>query len=187
VQEKGKAEEANITTDINIRNKCFYFDRDCNSHMTPYGGGLLDYTKCSRFVKSSSQESMAIVVKGYVILDCVLRDESVSSFLVCDVLHVPKLGNPIIFWRNLRTKGYSEFGEWYYISTNHGKKVIFEPVFDGKLYKIPEISHSAHIPYNICHHALRHLASSLIDQRVKLYSDANIPAKPKDNICGSCL
>jgi len=35
-EEKEKAEEANITTDNKVRNKFFYIDTACTSHMTPY-------------------------------------------------------------------------------------------------------------------------------------------------------
>jgi hypothetical protein len=155
--------------------------------MTPYAGCLLNYAKCSGFVKSSSQESMEMEGKGDVIMECVLRDGSVSSFRVCDVLHIPKLGHPLISWRKLRTKGYTELGEGDFISINKGTKVIFEAVFDGNLFKIPEISHSAHITYDFWHQALAHLAPSSMDKELKLYSDAEIPAKPKDYVCSSCV
>ena len=184
---EAKDEEANVTTETKVRTKSFYFDTACTSHMTPYAGRLLNYTKCSRFVKSSSQESMEIEGKGTVIMECVLRDGSVSSFRVCDVLHVPKLGHPLILWRKLRTKGYTEFGEGDFISINKGTKVMFEAVFDGNLFKIPEISQSAHITYDFWHRALGHLAPSSIDKALKIYSDADIPAKPKDFICSSCI
>jgi len=98
---KEKDEEANVTTEIKVRNKSFYFDTACTSHMTPYAGRLLTYRKCSGFVKSSSQDSMEIVGKGDVIMECVLKNGSVSSFRVWDVLHVPKLGHPLISWRKL--------------------------------------------------------------------------------------
>jgi len=62
-----------------------------------------------------------------------------------------------------------------------------EAVFDGNLCKIPEISHSAHITYDFWHQALEHLAPSSMDQGPKLYSDADIPAKPNDFICTSCV
>jgi hypothetical protein len=155
--------------------------------MTPYSGRLLNYTKCSGFVKSSSQESMEIEGKGDVIMECVLRDGSVSSFRVCDVLHVPKLGHPLISWRKLSTKGYTEFGEGDFISINKGTKVMFEAVFDGNLCKIPEISQSAHVTYGFWHQALGHLAPSTMDKALQLYSDADIPAKPKDVICTACV
>jgi len=64
---------------------------------------------------------------------------------------------------------------------------MFEAVFDGNLSKIPEILHSAHITYDFWHQALRHLAPSLMDKAPKLYSDADIPGKPKDFICFSCV
>jgi len=35
-EEKHKAEEANVTTEQKARNKSFYFDTACTSHMTPY-------------------------------------------------------------------------------------------------------------------------------------------------------
>jgi len=186
-KEKEKDEEANVTTAIKVRTKSFHFDTACTSHMTPYAGCLLNYSECSGFVKSSSQESMEIEGKGDVIMECVLRDGSVSSFRVCDVLHVPKLGHPLISWRKLRTKGYIEFGEGDFISINKGTKVMFEAVFDGNLFKIPEITHSAHITYGFWHQALRHLTPSSMDKASRLYSDADIPAKPKDFICSSCV
>jgi hypothetical protein len=130
---------------------------------------------------------MEIEGKGDVIMECVLRDGSVSSFRVCDVLYVPKLGHPLISWRKLRTKGYIEFGEGDFISINKGTKVMFEAVFDGNLFKIPEISYSAHITYGFCHQALGHLPPSSMDKALRLYSDADIPAKPKDFICSSCV
>ena len=38
-EEKEKAEEANVTTEEQkVRNKSFYFDTACTSHMTPYAG-----------------------------------------------------------------------------------------------------------------------------------------------------
>jgi len=88
-KEKETDEEANVTTEIKVRNKSFYFDMACTSHMTPYAGCLLNYTKCSGFVKSSSQENMEIVCKGDLIKECFLTDGLVSSFLVCDILQIP--------------------------------------------------------------------------------------------------
>jgi len=130
---------------------------------------------------------MEIVSKGDVIMECVLRDGSVSSFRVCDVLHVSKSGQPLISWRKLRTKGYSEFGEGDYISINEGKKVMFEAVFDGNLFKIPDILHSALMTYNFWNQALGQLAPSSMDKALQLFSDANIPAKPKDFVCDFCV
>jgi len=180
-EEKEKAEEANVTTEEQkVRNKSFYFDTACTSHMTPYAGHLLNYSVCGGFVKSSSQKSMEIVGKGDVVMDCVLRDGSVSSFCVRGVLHVPDLAHPLISWRKLREKGYTEFGEGDYISINKGTKVVFEAVFDGNLFKISETSHWAHITYDFCHQALGHLAPSTMDKSLQLYSDANIPAKPSN-------
>jgi len=186
-KEKEKDEEATITMETKERNKSFYFDTACTSHMTPYVGHLLNYSKCSGFEKSSSQESMEIVGKGDVIMECVLGDESVSSFRVCDVLHVPKLGHFLISWRKLRTKGYSEFGEGNFISINKGTKHMFEAVFDGNLFKIPEVSQSAHITYDFWHQPLGHLVPSSMDQALKLYSNADTPAKQKHFICSPCV
>jgi len=187
-EEKDKAEEANITSeDLKVRNKFFYFKTACTSHMTPYAGRLLNYSVCGGFVKSSSQKSLEIVGKGGVVMDCVLRDGSVSSFCVRGVLHVPTLAHPLISWRKLREKGYTEFGEGDYISFNKGTKVVFEAVFDGNLFKIPEILHSAHITYDFWHQALGHQAPSTMDKSLQLYSDADIPARPTNYICSSCV
>jgi len=155
--------------------------------MTSYAGCLLNYTKCSGFVKSSSQESMEIVGKGEVIMECVLRDRSVSSVCVCDVLHVPKLWHPLISWRKVRTKGYTEFGEGDHISINKVKKFMFDAVFDGNSFKIPEVSQLAHITYDFWHQAVGHHAPSSMNKAIQLYSDADIPAKPKDFICLSSV
>jgi len=130
---------------------------------------------------------MEIVGMGDVIMECFLRDGLVSFFCVYGVLHVPKLRHPRISWRKLRTKGYSEFGEGDFISINKGTKVMFEAVFNGNLCKVPEISQSAHITYDFWHQALGHLASFPMDKAQQLYSDANIPAKPKHFICSSCV
>jgi len=187
-EEKDKAEEANITSeDHKVRNKSFYFDTACTSHMTPYAGRLPNYSVCGGFVKSSSQMGMEIVSKGDVVMDCVLRDGSVSSFCVRGVLHVPDLAHPLISWRKLREKGYTEFGEGDYISINKGTKVVFEAVFDGNLFKIPETAHSAHITYDFWHQALGHLAPSTMDKSLQLYSDADIPARPTNYVCSSCV
>jgi hypothetical protein len=59
---------------------------------------------------------------------------------------------------------------------------MFEAVFDGNLFKIPEISHLAHITYDFWHQALKHLPASWMDTALKLYSNAHIPAKPNDFI-----
>jgi hypothetical protein len=138
-------------------------------------------------VKYSAQESTEIVGNGDVIMECVLTNRLVSSFHVCTVLHVPRLGHTVISWRKLRTNGYSEFGEGDYISINKEKKVFFEAVFDRNLFKIPEISHSAYITYTFWHQALGHVAPSSMDKAVQLYSNANIPAEPTDFLCDSCV
>jgi len=102
--------------------------------------------------------------QGDLILDCVLRDGSVSSFRVLNVFHLPTLAHPLISWWKLREKGYTELDEGDYISINKGTKVVFEAVCDRNLYKIPEISHSARITYDVCQQAFGHLAPSTIDK-----------------------
>jgi len=187
-KEKDKTEEANVTTeDQKVRNKSFYFDTACTSHMTPFAGRLLNYSVCGGFVKSSSQKSLEIVGRGDVVMDCVLRDRSVSSFCVRGVLPVPDLAHPLISWRKLQEKGYTEFGEGDYISINKGTKVIFEAVFDGSLFQIPEISHSAHITYDFWHQALGNPAPSTMDKSLQLYSDADIPARLLNYVCSCCI
>ena len=102
-------------------------------------------------------------------------------------MHVPDLAHPLISWRKLREKEYTEFGEWDYISINKGTKVVFEAVFDGNLFKIPERTHSAHITYDFWHQALVHLAPSTMDKAIHLYSDAEIPERPMNYIHSSCI
>jgi len=95
-QEKKEKEEK-----VKVKNKSFYFDRACTSRMTPYAGRHLNHSKHSGFVKSTSQKSMRIVGKGDVMMDSVLRNGSVSSFLVRHALHIPDLAHPLISWREL--------------------------------------------------------------------------------------
>ena len=185
-QQKGN-EEANITMESKIRNKSFYFNTVCTAHLTLYAEYLLNNTKCSEIVKASLQESMEISGNGDVIMECVRNDGSVSSFCILDVLHVPMMGQPVISWRKLRTKEYTEFEEGDYISINEGTKVMFKAVLDRNLCKIPEISHSANIIYDFWHKALGHVAPLSMDNALKLYSDADIAAKPNDFICDSCV
>jgi len=130
---------------------------------------------------------METVGQGDVVMDCVVRDGSVSSFCVRGVLHVPDLAHPLISWRKLREKGYTEFGEGDYISIDKGTKVVFEAVFDGNLFKIPEIPHSARITHDFWHQALGHLAPSTMDKSLQLNSNADIPARPTNYICSSCI
>jgi len=130
---------------------------------------------------------MEIVSKGDVVMDCVLRNGSVSSFCVHGVLHVPDLVHPLISWRKLWEKGYTEFGEGDYISINKWTKVVFKAVFERNLFKIPEIAHSAQIAYDFWHQALGHLAPSTMDKLLQLYSDADIPKWPTNYIFSSCV
>jgi len=93
---KAKAEEANVTTEVKVRNKFFYFDTACISHISPGAERLLNYLKRSGFVKSSSQMSVEILGKGDVILDCILGDRSGSSFGVQDVWRIPDVAHSLI-------------------------------------------------------------------------------------------
>jgi len=173
-EEKDKKEEANVTTEEKVKSNSFYIDTACTLHMNRCAERLLNYSNCSGFVKSSSQKSREIVGKGDMRMNCVLRDGSVSSFYVRGVLHVPDLAHPLISWRKLREKGYTEFGEGDYISINKGIKVVFEAAFDGNLFKLPETLHSAHIAYDFWHQALADRAPSTMDTSRQLYSNADL-------------
>ena len=185
MEEKEKAEEANVTTEEQtVWNKSFYFDTACTLHMTPFAERLLNYSVCGGFVQSSSQQS--IFGRGDVLMDCVLRDGSVFSFCIRGVLQFPGLAHLLISWRKLREKGYTEFGEGDYISINKGTKVVFEAVFDRNLFKIAEISQSAHNTDDFWDQALRHLAPSTMDKSLQMYSDADIAVRPANYVCPSC-
>ena len=81
--EKDLSEEANSTTDEQkVKNNSFYFDTACTSHMATCAVHLLKYWVCGGFVKSSSPKSMEIASKGDVMMDCLLRDGSISSVCV---------------------------------------------------------------------------------------------------------
>jgi len=69
---------------------------------------------------------MELVGTGNGIMESVLTDGLVSSFHVCDVLDIPKLGHALICWRKSRTKEYTAFGEGDFISINKGTKVVFK-------------------------------------------------------------
>jgi len=125
--------------------------------------------------------------KGEVIMGCVLRNGSVITLRVLNVLHVPDLAHPLISWTKLWEQGYWEFGEGDYNSINKGTKVVFEAVFDGNLFKLPEISHSVDISFDFWRQALEHLAPSKMDKALQLYSDTKIPKRPMNQSCHTCV
>ena len=53
---------------------------------------------------------MEIKGKGSVLLDCALRDGSVSSVRLNDILFVLKLDRPLISWSKLSKLGYTLSG-----------------------------------------------------------------------------
>jgi hypothetical protein len=61
-----------------------------------------------------------------------------------------------------------------------GNKIMFEAKFDGQLFKIPEVKHSAYATYEFWHQALGH-----VNINPKLY-DTELPAKPESFHCDSC-
>jgi hypothetical protein len=76
--------------DTKVRNKSFDFDKVCTLHITTYAGCLLYHIERSEYAKSSIQKTIETVAKCVLIMEGFLNDGSVSSFGVCDVLHVYK-------------------------------------------------------------------------------------------------
>jgi hypothetical protein len=100
-----KKEEANVTTENQqVRTKSFYFDTVCTSHMTPFPERFQNFKTCFGLVESSSKQQMEIKGKGDIVMDCVLRNGSVCTFRIHDVLYVPQLGKALISWRKLRNQ-----------------------------------------------------------------------------------
>ncbi len=194
-EEKGKGkddkkdvkEEAHATTgNKDVSNHPFYLDTACTSHMIPFIDRIEHFKVRSGFVRSSSNQLMKIKGEGYVVMDTVLRDGTVSSFRVF-VLYVPDLPHPLISWRKLAATGYSMFATGEYIRVFKGNKTFIEAVYDGTLFKIPEVNDSAFLTYDFWHKALGHLAPSSIEKARPSYLDANvIPQPPKDFHCEDC-
>jgi hypothetical protein len=92
-----KKEEVNVTVETpQVGSKSFYFDTVYTSHMTPYPERLQIYTTCSGLVESSSKQQMEIKGKGDIVVDCTLKDGSISTFRILDILLVPCLGKDLI-------------------------------------------------------------------------------------------
>jgi hypothetical protein len=176
-----KQGEAHVTTEKQqVRTTSFYFDTACTSHMTPFPQRLQNYTICSGFVESSSKQQMEIKGKGDIVMDCALKDGSISAFRIHDVLFVPSLGKALISWRKLRNQ-YKKIGEGHYITDMRRDIIMFEAKFDGQLFKVPEVKQSAYATYEFWHQALQH---TYLDP--KLY-DTKLPAKPDNYRCDSYI
>ena len=89
---------------------------------------------------------MTIKGKGAVVMDCVLKDGSVSSFRVRDVLFVPELERPLLSWKKIQGLGYMMIGEGDTISIVKNGKTTLQAVSDGSLFKVPEKTDTA-LPY----------------------------------------
>jgi hypothetical protein len=188
---KEKQDESHVTTDMNdneVRYQPFIFDTAASSHMCPNPDRFEHLSVCSGSVKSSSTESMSVKGKGTVVMDCVLKDGSVSSFRIHDVLFVPQLDRPLVSWRVLAKKGYRMMGSGDEIVIVKDGKTWFEAIFDGgTVPHIPEVRDSAYMTFEFWHEALGHLAPSSIE-RYKTQLDAAkiIPPCPDGFHCEAC-
>ena len=125
---------------------------------------------------------MEVKGKGSVVMDCVLKDGSVSSFQIYNVLYVPDLVRPLFSWRKIKDrKGFKLIAEGDLFTVFKFEKVVFEATFDGMLFKIPETSDSAFNTFDFWHQALGHLSASSIEKARKFYDDAQIIPKKPDN------
>ena len=184
-----KQEQAHVTTDNSeVSTTLFYFDTCASSHMCPDRSRFEHFTSRSGFVKSSGKTMMKIKGSGTVVLDCILRDGTVSSFRLHDVLYVPDVERALFSWGKIRNKpGFSMSAKGDIISIFKGNKVMFEAHFDGAIYKIPEYNETAFLTYEFWHEALGHMAPSTMEKARNLYANANlIPPQPENFHCPSC-
>jgi len=170
-----------------VRQHPFYFDTGATSHMCPYPDRFESIEPCSGSVRSSSRALMTIKGKGAVVMDCVLKDGSVSSFRVRDVLFVPELERPLLSWKKIQGLGYMMIGEGDTISIVKNGKTTLQAVSDGSLFKVPEKTDTALLTYDYWHQALGHLGPSSMEKAKHLYADANvIPSRPANFHCDAC-
>ena len=156
--------------------------------MTPYLDRLINFKVRSGLVNSSSKNLMKIEGMGDVMVDNVLRDGSVISFCLRNVLYVPQLERPLISWNVLKGKGFRLEAEGKYMRVFKDKVLVLEAFFDGPLPKVREIQpHSAHSTFEYWHKALGHLAPSSIDKATKLFKDGHlVPKMPPNFTCSTC-
>src|SRR5690606_19739686 len=186
------SEQAHVTTgnDDKVRHLPYTFDTGASSHMTPYLEDFEHLSLCTGSINSSSSHSLKVEGKGSVVIENVLRDGSVSTFRLLDVLYVPGLDRPLFSWSSIKNKGYVMGAQGNYITVSKDGKTVVEAVTCGrsKLFTIPEVKNSAHLSFEYWHQALGHLAPSSFNKVKDLYSDAAIiPPAPKDFHCSNCI
>src|SRR5690606_18530809 len=178
--------QAHMATSDEVRTSRFTFDTGASSHMSPCLDHFEDFQICSGSVKSRSSkaEKLEIMGKGSVVLDCVLKDGTVSSFRIQDVLYVPLLDRPLFSWKAVDrlNKGYrfKSFENGIRVLNSSGKTILEATTNGSNLYTIPEVTiHQAHLTYGYWHNALGHLNPTALSKAVKImYSDADIAKIP---------
>src|SRR5690606_34852993 len=119
-----------------------------------------------------------------------LRDGSVSSVRLNDVLFVPKLDRPLISWSKLSKLGCTLSSQGNTPTVHKGKSVIMHAVLDGQIYRVLEAdnTHTAFSTYEFWHSALGHPAPATIDKSRQLLSNGNqIPPTPENFHCQPCI
>ena len=155
--------------------------------MCPYPDRFENLSVCSGSVKSSSGNFIPIKGKGTVVMDCLLKDGSVSSFRLHDVLYVPQLAKPLFSWKAVKSKGYQMEGSGDVIRVVKNNKTWLEAIFDGSLPRIQEVTDVACLSYDFWHEALCHSAPSSVAKTEKLIQNASvIPPCPENFHCEAC-
>lgn len=122
-----------------------------------------------------------------MLVNCVLRDGSASSFLIRDVLYVPVIDRALFSYRQIMFKGYWLEGERDILRLVKNNEVWLEATYDGALPHINEVDNFAHCTYEFWHEALGHSAPTSIAKTVKRVDDASpIPPCPDDFHCQAC-
>lgn len=165
----------------------FYFDTCASSHMCPYADRFISLTPFAGTVKSSSGGLMVVKGKGTVVLVCQLRDGTISSFRLLDVLYVPQIERPLFSWRKIMSKGYHLQGENDILRISKENKTWIGAVFNGNLPQIHEITDMACLTYDFWYEALGHSAPSTMEKTGKLIQDDYlIPNCPSNFHCPAC-
>src|SRR5690606_7157639 len=131
--------------------------------MSPHIGHFEHFEMGQGYIKTASSEAakMEIRGKGTVVMDCILKDGTVSTFRLRNVLYVPQLDRPLFSWKAVDrlNKGYKfiSIKNGIRVLTAAGETMIEAFLDDSGLYTIPEVIEQAHLSYSYWHQALGHI------------------------------
>lgn len=183
-----KPEQAHATGDSEVSPHTFYLDTCASSHMVPSLGRLVNVAKRTGLVRTSGGSWIPIKGSGSVVLDCVLKNGTVFSFRLHDVLYVPEIDRPLLSWGKLAQLGCEMTAKGRHLEIRKNGRIVMEGTYDGSIYRINEVHHEhAYSSFAFFHEALGHMAPSSIEKARNAYIDGNlIPSAPSNFHCPPC-